>query len=116
MARSSPDFTIGIEEEYLLVDQDSLDLAETPDGLMEACAAELQDQVAPEFLKCQIEIGTKVCRNIAQARNDLKRLRSCVSRHAAAHNLAPIAASCHPFSDWRDCVHLTPKSFLCWFR
>ncbi|WP_371224530.1 carboxylate-amine ligase [Roseovarius sp. 2305UL8-3] len=105
MADTSPDFTIGIEEEYLLVDRDSLALAEAPDGLMEACAAELQDQVAPEFLKCQIEIGTKVCRTVDEARDDLKRLRACVSKHAAEHNLAPIAASCHPFSDWRDQAH-----------
>ncbi len=98
-------FTIGVEEEYLLVDRDSLALAEAPDGLMAACAEELEDQVAPEFLKCQIEIGTKVCRHVAEAREDLKRLRACVSRHAARHGLAPIAASCHPFSDWRDQHH-----------
>lgn len=105
MAKDSTDFTIGIEEEYLLVDRDSLALAEAPEGLMEACAAELQDQVAPEFLKCQIEIGTKVCRTVAEARDDLKRLRACVSKQAALHNLSPIAASCHPFSDWRDQAH-----------
>lgn len=105
MAAQIPDFTIGIEEEYLLVDRDSLALTAAPDGLMEACAAELEDQVAPEFLKCQIEIGTKVCRTVAEAREDLKRLRSCVAKQAAKHNLAPIAASCHPFSDWRDQVH-----------
>ncbi|MFK7937990.1 MAG: carboxylate-amine ligase [Roseovarius sp.] len=105
MSDSLPEFTIGIEEEYLLVDRDSLALAEAPEGLMQACAAELQDQVAPEFLKCQIEIGTKVCRTVDEAREDLKRLRACVSRHAAEFNLSPIAASCHPFSDWRDQAH-----------
>jgi len=77
-------------------------LAEAPTGLMEDCQKELQDQVAPEFLNCQIEIGTKVCGTVGEAREDLKRLRACVSRHAARHNLVPIAASCHPFSDWRD--------------
>ncbi len=41
---AEPDFTLGVEEEYLLVDTDSLALAEAPDGLMEACAAELEDQ------------------------------------------------------------------------
>ncbi|MEM7599758.1 MAG: carboxylate-amine ligase, partial [Pseudomonadota bacterium] len=47
MTVSDPDFTIGIEEEYLLVDRDSLDLSEAPEDLMEACQSELQDQVAP---------------------------------------------------------------------
>ena len=102
MALTEPDFTIGIEEEYLLVDRDSLALAEAPQALMDACQTELQEQVSPEFLNCQIEIGTKVHANVGAARDDLRHLRACVSKHAAKHNLAPIAASCHPFSDWRD--------------
>ena len=100
-----PDFTIGIEEEYLLVDRDSMALSPAPPELMDACKSELQDQVSPEFLNCQIEIGTKVCANVGEAREDLKHLRSCVAKHAAEYNLAPIAASCHPFSDWRDQSH-----------
>ncbi|MEM9130240.1 MAG: YbdK family carboxylate-amine ligase, partial [Pseudomonadota bacterium] len=111
MTRQDPNFTIGVEEEYLLVDRDSLALAEAPEALMDACAAELEGQVAPEFLKCQIEIGTKVCGTIADAREDLKRLRSCVAKHAGAHNLAPIAASCHPFSDWRDQAHTDKERY-----
>ena len=105
MSMKEPDFTIGVEEEYLLVDKDSLDLAPAPDGLMDACMAELQDQVSPEFLSCQIEIGTRVCRTVSEAREDLKRLRSTVARVSDQYNLAPIAASCHPFSDWRDQHH-----------
>ena len=105
MSLKEPDFTIGVEEEYLLVDRDSLDLAPAPEGLMDACKLELEGQVSPEFLNCQIEIGTTVCRNVAEARDDLKRLRSTVARVAKGYNLAPIAASCHPFSDWRDQHH-----------
>ncbi|TKZ20916.1 carboxylate-amine ligase [Shimia litoralis] len=105
MSLKEPDFTIGIEEEYLLVDKDSLDLAPAPDALMTACKAELEGQVSPEFLNCQIEIGTTVCQNIGEAREDLKRLRSTVARVANQFNLAPIAASCHPFSDWRRQHH-----------
>lgn len=101
-------FTIGIEEEYLLVDRDSFDLAPAPDGLFEACKNDLQGQVSPEFLQCQIEIGTRVCETITEAREDLRRLRSTIARHAAAHNLAPIAVACHPFSDYRK-QSFTPK-------
>jgi len=111
MAIPEPEFTIGIEEEYLLVDRDSLGLAEAPEGLMEACEAELEGQVAPEFLRCQIEIGTRVCRTVAEARDDLKRLRACVARNAAGFNLAPIAASCHPFSDWREQSHTDKERY-----
>jgi len=109
MAKSDPPFTIGVEEEYLLVDRDSLELAEAPEALMIACKADLEGQVSPEFLQCQIEIGTRVCANVAEAREDLKRLRSTVAKHAASHGLAPIAASCHPFAEWKK-QHHTDKA------
>ena len=99
------EFTLGIEEEYLLVDRDSLDLAQAPEALMQACQADMEGQVSPEFLQCQIEVGTRVCPSIAAAREDLKRLRACVSKRAAEHNLAPIAVSCPPFADWQDQSH-----------
>jgi glutamate---cysteine ligase / carboxylate-amine ligase len=102
---TNPRFTIGIEEEYLLVDRETLALVEAPDGLMEACKAELEDQVSPEFLQCQIEIGTHVCGSVAEARADLVKLRKTVAKQANARGLAPIAASCHPFSAWRDQHH-----------
>ena len=102
---TEPDFTLGIEEEYLLVDADTGDLAPAPQALMDACTAELGDQVSPEFLRCQIEIGTPVSANVTEARDHLRRLRACVARHAADHGLAPISASCHPLADWRDQDH-----------
>ena len=58
-------FTIGIEEEYLLVDRDSGALAAAPDALMAACRDDLGDQVSPEFLQCQIEVGTRICDTVA---------------------------------------------------
>ncbi|EAQ13519.1 carboxylate-amine ligase [Maritimibacter alkaliphilus HTCC2654] len=105
MVKGNPSFSIGIEEEYLLVDRETGDLAEAPEALMEACKADLDEQVSPEFLQCQIEIGTNVCADVGQAREDLIRLRSAVARHAADHGLAPIAAACHPFSDWKEQHH-----------
>ncbi|MEO1453900.1 MAG: carboxylate-amine ligase [Pseudomonadota bacterium] len=108
---SEPDFTIGIEEEYLLVDNETLALAEAPEALMKECLADLEGQVSPEFLQCQIEIGTKVCATVGEARDDLKRLRSGVSRHAAHHGLSPIAVSCHPFAEWRKQHHTDKERY-----
>lgn len=99
---ATPDFTIGIEEEYLLTDAGTGALAPAPDGLMDACRDALGEQVSPEFLDCQIEVGTGVCRDIAEARADLGHLRRTIAGIAGEHGLRPIAASCHPFSDWRD--------------
>ena len=109
MASHEPPFSIGIEEEYLLVDRDTCELANAPEGLMQACSADLEGQVSPEFLQCQIEIGTRVCSGITEARDDLRRLRATVAKHAASYNLAPIAAACHPFADWKA-QHHTDKA------
>ncbi|WP_171098771.1 carboxylate-amine ligase [Ruegeria sp. HKCCD7255] len=105
------DFTLGIEEEYLLVDRDSLQLAEAPEALMAACQADFEGQVSPEFLQCQIEVGTRPHSTIRSAREDLKRLRSCVSQRAAEYNLAPIAVSCHPFANWKDQHHTRKERY-----
>ena len=66
MAR--PSFTIGIEEEYLIVDPETRDLVrDLPAGLMAQIEGILGKQVAPEFLRSQIEVGTVVSENIGQA-------------------------------------------------
>ena len=96
-----PSLTIGIEEEYLLVDKETRDLVnDPPKALMEACAKALGEHVSPEFLRCQIEIGTPVCRTLGEARHELARMRRVIAEEAGKHNLAPIAASTHPFADW----------------
>ena len=97
-----PTFTIGIEEEYLLTCAETRALRPAPDALLEACHDALGDQVGREFLECQIEVGTRVCADVGEARADLGHLRATVARIAADHGLRPIAASCHPFSDWQD--------------
>ena len=111
MASETPPFTIGIEEEYLLVDQDTLALAQAPDALIAACKSDLKDQVSTEFLQCQIEVGTGVCQTIEEARRDLAYLRRTVAKHADQFGLAPIAASCHPFADWKDQIHTDKERY-----
>jgi carboxylate-amine ligase len=96
-----PSFTIGIEEEYLIVDPETRDLVkDMPKGLMRDCEEIIGGQVSPEFLRSQIEIGTKVCANVSEARADLARLRLAVAEVSGKYGLAPIAASTHPFANW----------------
>lgn len=106
-----PAFTIGVEEEYLLVDRDSRALAVAPEGFLEGLQVELQQQVSPEFKQCQVEIGTRVCRDVAEARDDLRRLRAAVSAHASRHGLSPISAACHPFADWKRAHHTAKERY-----
>ena len=101
MALKDPTFTIGIEEEYLLVDRTSRDLVrEMPPALFEAAQQAMPDKVAREFLKSQIEVGTGVHTTPRQAGAELASLRRTVAKLAAEHGLAPIAASTHPFARW----------------
>jgi glutamate---cysteine ligase / carboxylate-amine ligase len=96
-----PEFTLGIEEEYFLVDRATRDVVEDPPAAMLAdCEALLAGQVGPEFLRSQIEVGTRVCASLAEARADLCRLRSTVAEVAARHGMAPVAAATHPFARW----------------
>ncbi|MEZ5812035.1 MAG: carboxylate-amine ligase [Rhizobiaceae bacterium] len=97
---TEPSFSIGIEEEYLLVDAETLDLAAAPEEMMSECTAAAGSQVSPEFLQCQIEVGTAVCTSIGEAREELVRLRMLVRNTATRYGLAPIAASTHPFARW----------------
>ncbi|SFP56929.1 carboxylate-amine ligase [Tranquillimonas alkanivorans] len=101
----TPDFTIGIEEEYLLADATTLDLADAPEALIATCKERLEDRVSPEFLQCQVEVGTSVCRTVAEAREDLAHLRRTVAEVAGDHGLVPLAVSCHPWGDWKAQHH-----------
>jgi carboxylate-amine ligase len=101
MSPREPSFTLGIEEEYHLVDRETGELApDPPRALLAECKAELGGQVSPEFLRSQIEAGTRVCDTVAEVREDLQRLRSAIVRVTRRHGLAPIAASTHPFAEW----------------
>ncbi|HLB79864.1 MAG TPA: carboxylate-amine ligase [Dongiaceae bacterium] len=111
-APAEPAFTLGIEEEYLLVDRASRDLVrDPPAGMMEECQALLQGQVSPEFLRSQIEVGTRVCHSLAEARADLARLRATIAAVAGRHGLAPIAASTHPFAAWDEQKHTDKERY-----
>ena len=103
MVVERPAFTIGIEEEYLLVDPETRDLARDPGpAVMDECSAILGSQVSPEFLKAQVEVGTRVSSTVGEARDDLRRLRTALFEVVDRHGLALIAASTHPFADWAD--------------
>ncbi len=103
MLISEPEFTVGIEEEYLLVDKSTRDLCnDPPDNMVDECAALCGGRVTPEFLRSQIEVGTRPCRTIAEARADLASLRRAVIEVADRYGLAPIAASTHPFGNWHE--------------
>ncbi len=103
MPFSEPSFYIGIEEEYHLVDRSTRALvSDPPTAMLEKCKKRTKNLVRPEFLKSQIEIGTRPCETLRAAGEDLAWLRKTVAEVAGEHGFAPIAASTHPFSEWRQ--------------
>jgi len=112
MPDQEPSFTIGIEEEYLLVDRETRALAVDPaDTMFDQCDDAARELIRPEFLKSQIEVGTRVCRTVQQARDDLAWLRQSVAEATTGHGLAPIAASTHPFSEWQEQKHTDKERY-----
>ncbi len=103
-----PEFTIGIEEEYQVVDPDTRELTSYVQEMLEEGRHVLKDQIKEEFLQSQVEVGSKICRTIAEAREELVRLRSTVVQVAENNGLQVLAASTHPFSSWADQT-VTPK-------
>ena len=98
-----PSFTVGIEEEYKIVDLETRDLVrDLPPGMLEEIAEAAEGQVGPEFMRSQIEVGTRVCRTTKELRRELAGLRRNVAKIANRHGLAPISASTHPFAAWTE--------------
>lgn len=106
------DFTIGIEEEYLLVDPETGGLAKDPPReILETCESAIDPSVgtvSPEFLRAQVEVGTAVCRSIKEVRARLAQLRLTVAESAGSYGLAPVAVSTHPSAVW-TAQHHTDK-------
>ena len=99
MTHREPPFTVGIEEEYLLVRRDTGDVDDDPPArLLKECTERGGGQISPEFLRSQIEVTTRVCRRMDEARAELARLRGIVVDVSGKFGLAPVAASTHPFA------------------
>jgi carboxylate-amine ligase len=109
---TEPAFTLGIEEEYLLVDRVTRDLVADPhpDLFAEAQAA-LGLHVSPEFMRSQIEIGTGICASLGEARSQLTRFRRTLAEVTGRHGLAIVAASTHPFADWGGQKHTDKERY-----
>jgi len=106
VTHNEPQFTLGVEEEYLLVDKETRGLVvDPPESLIGECEELLGAQVTRELLRSQIEIGTKVCKNVQEVREDLVHLRKTIIEVSGRHGLAPIASSTHPFSRWSEQKH-----------
>ncbi len=95
-----PSLTIGIEEEYQIVDPQTRELRSYITEILQGDHLTLREQIKPELHQSIVEIGTKVCRTPAEARDELIRLRREIMKVAGKNGLKIAAAGTHPFSSW----------------
>jgi carboxylate-amine ligase len=92
-------FTLGVEEEYMLLDGETLDLVQHIEAVLAAAEGhELEEQVNPELMQSVLEIATPVCHTPAEVDAELRRLRTYVTGLAAERGLRVGSAGTHPFS------------------
>ena len=93
-------FTLGIEEEFQIVDSHTRELRSHVSEILEEGKTLLGEQVKPEMIQSMIEVGTGICKDIHEARTDITNLRSTLSAIVRKKGLEIVAAGTHPFSHW----------------
>lgn len=102
-SRVRPAFTLGIEEEYMMCDPITQNLKSHIDlELLSKGKLLLHEHIKPEMHGSMLEIGTKVCKNVKEARFELTKMRSIVNHLANQNGLSFGAASTHPFAKWQE--------------
>src|ERR671923_822036 len=95
----SPPFTLGVEEEYMLLDPETFDLVQHVDTVLTAVQnGEFTERIGPELMQSVVEISTPVCRTAGDIEAELRRLRSYVTEIARSQDLRVGSAGAHPFS------------------
>jgi glutamate---cysteine ligase / carboxylate-amine ligase len=95
-------FTLGVEEEYQVIDPQSRELRSYITQILEPGRTILREQIKPEMHQSIVEVGTRPCRTISEVRAELVFLRGTIAGLAARHGLVIGAAGTHPFSSWMD--------------
>jgi carboxylate-amine ligase len=95
-------FTLGIEEEFAIVDPQTRELKSHIQEILEDGKVTLKERVKPEMHQSVVELGTEICRDIADARNHVTQLRAELASLAARAGLKIASVGTHPFSHWRD--------------
>ena len=93
-------FTLGVEEEYMVVDPNTRELTSHDQKIVELASHIHKDNVKAEMHQAVVEVGTGICKDVGQAYDEIRDLRKVVSDVAGSLNLRIGAAGTHPFSHW----------------
>ncbi len=102
-AESRP-YTLGVELEFQIIDQQTLDLVPRAPALLSKVPPSVADRVTPEFIRSILEVQTGVCASVSDVNNDLRRSIGLLEKIAADHNCLLYSASLHPFAEPADQV------------
>jgi glutamate---cysteine ligase / carboxylate-amine ligase len=97
-----PAFTLGVEEEFQIIDPETRQLRSHVQQLLEEGKRVLKERVKPEMHQSVIELGTGICKNIDEVRRDVGEMRTEIISLAARNGMRVAAAGTHPFSNWAD--------------
>jgi len=106
MSTKEHTFTLGIEEEFAIIDPETRELRSHIQEILEGGKVVLKEQIKPELHQSVVELGTEVCNSIGHARTHVIDLRSRLAELAGKAGLKIASVGTHPFSHWRD-QHIT---------
>src|SRR5438874_5723550 len=95
-------YTLGIEEEFAIVDPETRELRSHIQEILEGGKVMLKEQIKPEMHQSVVELGTEICQSIVDARTHVIELRSTLAELASRSRLKVASVGTHPFSHWRD--------------
>ena len=95
-------FTIGIEEEFQIVDPETRELRSHIQEILASGKMILKERVKSEMHQSVVELGTEICQDVTDARQQVLGLRRELARLAAKDGLKIASAGTHPFSHWMD--------------
>ena len=95
-------FTLGIEEEFQIVDPETRELRSHMQQIIEGGKVILKEQVKAEMHQAMVEVGTNICQNVTEARKEVGYLRRVIADLASQNGLRIASAGTHPFSLWQD--------------
>src|SRR5581483_1570015 len=100
-AHRSTDYSLGIEEEFQLIHNCTGQLCSYIDPLLARGKPLLGDQIKAEYFQSMVELNSRVCADIEEARTELIRLRTALAALARDDDMAIVSAGTHPYSPWR---------------
>ncbi len=102
MSAKNHTFTLGIEEEFAIIDPETRELRSHIQEILEGGKVTLKEQIKPEMHQSVVELGTEICQSVVDARAHVIELRSKLAELAGRSGLKIASVGTHPFSHWRD--------------